>query len=78
MVGNGFVETGQPEAGLQYCNIVLRTSHLIPDLGFPFLAYQGKARALFALHREGEARAALDVALQSARASTIISHWLNC
>jgi tetratricopeptide (TPR) repeat protein len=67
MVGNGFVETGQPEAGLQYCNIILRTSYLIPDLGFPFLAYQGKARALLALHRDTEARAVLDVALRHAR-----------
>src|SRR5262249_14063110 len=32
MVGNGFVETGQPEAGLKYCNIVLKASYLIPDL----------------------------------------------
>ena len=54
MVGNGFVETGQPEAGLQYSDIVLRVSHLVPDLGFPFLAYQGKARALFALNRNAE------------------------
>ncbi len=67
MVGNGFVETGQPEAGLQYCNIVLRTSYLVPDLGFPFLAYQGKARALFALHRDAEAATVLDVALKRAR-----------
>jgi len=67
MVGNGFVETGQPEAGLQYCNIVLRTSYLVADLGFPFLAYQGKARALFALHRDAEAGDVLDVALKHAR-----------
>ena len=67
MVGNGFVETGQPEAGLQYCNIVLKASYLVPDLGFPFLAYQGKARALLALHRTDEANTVLETAINRAR-----------
>ena len=66
MVGNGFVETGQPEAGLRYCDIVLKASRLVPDLGFPFLAYQGKARALFAMHRDDEANSVLDVAIRHA------------
>ncbi len=77
MVGNGFVETGQPEAGLRYCDIVLKASHLVPDLGFPFLAYQGKARALLALHRTDDAKAVLDFALKRAQKRRIISHWLN-
>ena len=67
MVGNGFVETGQPETGLRYCDIVLKASRLVPDLGFPFLAYQGKARALFAMHRDDEANSVLDVAIRRAR-----------
>jgi CHAT domain-containing protein len=67
MVGNGFVETGQAEAGLRYCDIILRASHLVPDLGFPFLAHQGKARALYALHRDAEANSILDNALKRAR-----------
>ncbi len=77
MVGDGFVETGQPEAGLRYCDIVLKASHLVPDLGFPFLAYQGKARALLALHRTDDAKAVLDFALKRAQKRRIISHWLN-
>src|SRR5437660_22206 len=67
MVGNGFVEAGQPEAGLQYCNIALRATYLVPDIGFPFLAYQGKARALLALHRNEESESVLKEALVRAR-----------
>ncbi len=67
MVGNGFVEAGQPEAGLQYCNIALRASHIVPGVGFPFLAYQGKARALLALHLSKETTSVLDEALARAR-----------
>jgi tetratricopeptide (TPR) repeat protein len=67
MVGNGFVEAGQPEAGLQYCNIALRAAYLVPDIGFPFLAYQGKARALIALQRNAEAETVLNEALMHAR-----------
>jgi hypothetical protein len=59
MVGNGFVEAGQPERGLEYCDVALRASYVVPDIGFPFLAYQGKARALLALHRNAEAEAVL-------------------
>jgi CHAT domain-containing protein len=68
MVGNGFVEAGRPETGLQYCDTALKAAFLARDLGFPFLAYQGKARALIALHRDAEAQNLLDKALQRARA----------
>ena len=68
LVGNGFVEAGQPEAGLKYANIVLRLRSFVPDLGFPYLAYQGKARALLALNRTAEAEAALTEAITRARA----------
>lgn len=57
MVCGGFVEAGQPETGLQYCNVALKLSLVVKDIGFPFLAYQGKARALFALRRNEEAEA---------------------
>lgn len=67
MVCGGFVEAGQPEAGLQYCNAALKLAWVVRDIGFPFLAYQGKARALFALHRNAEAEAVLQEALAQAR-----------
>jgi tetratricopeptide (TPR) repeat protein len=59
MVGNGSAETGRAETALQYCNIAIRISGLVRDGGFPFLAYQGKARALIALGRSSEALIAL-------------------
>jgi tetratricopeptide (TPR) repeat protein len=65
--GNGFVEAGRPETALQYCDTALRAAFFIRDLGFPFLAYQGKARALIALHRDAEAQEILDKALRRAR-----------
>jgi CHAT domain-containing protein len=68
MVGNGFVEAGRPETGLEYCDTALKAAFLVGDLGFPFLAYQGKARALLALHRNDEAQEVLDEALRRARA----------
>jgi CHAT domain-containing protein len=37
------------------------------DMGFPFMAYMGKARALVALHRESEARNLLDEAIAQAK-----------
>ena len=67
MVGNGFVEAGQPEAALKYCNMALRSTYVVPGIGFPYLAYQGKARALLALHRDAEAEGVLNEAIARAR-----------
>ena len=68
MVGNGLVEAGQPENGLGYCNGVIRMASLFADAGFPYLAYQGKARALIALQRPREADKVLQTAVIQARA----------
>jgi len=68
IVGNGLVEVGQPEAGLQYCATALKTAATTKDMGFPFMACEGKARALVALHREPEAKQVLELAVKEARA----------
>jgi len=68
VVGNGLVEAGQPENGLAYCNRAIEAASTTPDAGFPFLAYQGKARALIALRRKPEAAAVLQQALTRAHA----------
>lgn len=68
MVGNGLVEAGQPQNGLGYCNAVIKMASLFADAGFPYLAYQGKARALIALQRLGEADQVLQTALTQAHA----------
>ena len=67
IVGNGQVEVGQPEMALGYCDMALKTTATTKDMGFPFWAYMGKARALVALHREPEAKPLLELAIQQAR-----------
>ena len=66
VVGNGLVEAGQPENGLAYCNRAIEIASITPSAGFPFLAYQGKARGLIALGRKPEAAAVLRQALAGA------------
>jgi CHAT domain-containing protein len=68
IVGNGQVELGQPETGLTTCNLALKLAAIISDAGFPFMAYEGKARALIALHRESEAKRVLEKAISQAKA----------
>jgi hypothetical protein len=53
----------------------LRTAFLAKDIGFAFLAYQGKARALIALHRSGEAEAVLNDAILKAREVDNNTSW---
>jgi len=67
IVGNGLVEAGQPEAGIKYCDIAIQTAAQTKDMGFPFMAYEGKARGLLALRRNAEARQALDKAIRQAQ-----------
>jgi CHAT domain-containing protein len=67
MVCNGFAATGRPETGLQYCDRVFKLARFANDMGFPFLAYQGKAAALIALNRNAEAESVLKEALVRAR-----------
>jgi CHAT domain-containing protein len=67
MVGNGAAESGRAETALQYCDIALRISGLVRDGGFPYLAYQGKARALISLGRSSEALIVLNSAIKQAR-----------
>ena len=67
MVGNGFASAGRPESALRYLNAALRVASLTRDEGFPFLAYQGQARAMIALDRHAEAEEILQEALGRAR-----------
>ena len=67
MVGNGAVEAGRPESGLKYCDLALKVALLLKNEGFPYLAYQGKARALDAMGRRDEAADLLNRAISRAR-----------
>lgn len=68
IVGNGFVEAGQPHTGIKYCRIAIKTAYASRDMGFPFMAYEGEARGLIALHREKEAKQVLNEAIRKAQA----------
>jgi CHAT domain-containing protein len=67
MVGNGLVEAGQPQKGIIYCQTAINNAPNIKDLGFPFMAYEGEARGLIALHRYVEAGHVLDEAIEKAQ-----------
>jgi CHAT domain-containing protein len=67
MVGNGLVEAGQPEKGIAYCQTAINNAPNIRDLGFPFMAYEGEARGLIALHQYAAARKLLDDAIEAAQ-----------
>jgi len=67
IVGNGKVEAGQPEEGIKYCQTAIQTAGTIRDMGFPFMAYEGKARGLIALQQSAEAKQVLDEAIGRAQ-----------
>ena len=63
-VGNGLVEMGRAGEALDYCNAALHISSMVKDIGFPYLAYGCKARALALLGRSEEARKLLEQTLK--------------
>lgn len=72
VIGNGMVETGNPEAGIKYCDTAIKMAAGIKDMGFPFMAYQGKARALVAMHHPDEARQMLNEAIRQSQAQNAL------
>ena len=72
-MGNGQVEAGQLEAGIKYCETAIQTAGALKDMGFPFMAYEGKARGLIALHQNAEAKQVLDEAIQQAQAQNALA-----
>ena len=73
IVGNGKVEAGEPEAGIKYCKTAIQTAGTVKDMGFPFMAYEGKARGLIALHQNAEAKQVLDEAIRQAQAQSALA-----
>jgi tetratricopeptide (TPR) repeat protein len=66
-VGNGFAEMGRAGEALEYCNAALHIAGVVKDIGFPFLAYGCKGRALALLGRVEDARAVLAQTLDKTR-----------
>lgn len=65
--GNGLVEMGRADEGLQYCNAALHLSGMVKDMGFLYPAYGCKARALGLLGRSVEALKLLAQTLDETR-----------
>ena len=66
-VGNGFAEMGRAGEALEYCNTALHIAGVVKDIGFPFLAYGCKGRALGLLGRVDDARGVLAQTLDKTR-----------
>jgi CHAT domain-containing protein/tetratricopeptide (TPR) repeat protein len=67
VLGEGFAEFGHYTDALEFFNSALQLAARAADIGFPFTAYLGKARALIALGREQEGERILRTALDDAR-----------
>jgi CHAT domain-containing protein len=67
IIGQGFVEMGRAEEGLQYLDRALDVAAKHPEVSSPVLAQTGRATALVRLNRRSEAEAALNQILERAR-----------
>ena len=67
IIGHGLNELKRYDEAVAFFDRALRRAGSIKDLGFPFMAYEGKANALAGLNRGSEARQLLTQALAEAR-----------
>jgi tetratricopeptide (TPR) repeat protein len=67
MFGNALNELKRPEEASEYFNRALVLANHTPDIGFPFMAYEGKAQALVALNKSSQAELLLKDALGKAK-----------
>ncbi len=71
IIGQGFVETGRAQEGLEYLDRALGLATKSPEISFPMLAHTGRATALVRLNRRSEAERELnrilEVAIQTHR-----------
>lgn len=74
LLGRGFEEVNRHAEALRFFERAIKLSEADPDCGFPFMGYEGKARALVSLGRTEEAKAVLDSALTKARSQEKRGH----
>jgi len=74
MVGNGFIEMKRYGEALAFYKRAINLTNTTPDLGFPFMAFEGKSQALVGQGKPGEARAVLDEALAVATKNEKLGH----
>jgi CHAT domain-containing protein len=74
LIGRGFEEVNRHTEALRFFERAIKLADADRDSGLPFMAYEGKARALVALGKPGEAKAVLDDALGKARSQQKRGH----
>ncbi len=74
LLGRGFEEDNRHAEALKFFERAIKLAEADPDCGFPFMGYEGKARALVSLGRTEEAKAVLESALTKARSQEKRGH----
>ena len=74
LIGRGFEEVNRHTEALRFFERAIKLADAEKDSGLPFMAYEGKARALVALGKPQDAKAVLDDALSKARSQQKRGH----
>jgi CHAT domain-containing protein len=74
LIGRGFEEVNRHTEALRFFERAIRLADAEKDCGLPFMAYEGKARALVALGKPDEAKRVLEDALGKARSQQKRGH----
>jgi CHAT domain-containing protein len=74
LIGRGFEEVNRHTEALRFFERAIKLADAEKDSGLPFMAYEGKARALVALGRPLEAKAVLNDALGKAQSQQKRGH----
>ncbi len=74
MLGNGYNEVRRYSEALRFFDRAIKLARASSDIGFPFMAYEGRSEALLALGRPGEAKETLEQALITAKLRQNMGH----
>jgi len=74
LIGRGFDEVNRHSEALRFFERAIKLADAEKDSGLPYMAYEGKARALVAIGKPEEAKAVLDDALGKARSQQKRGH----
>src|SRR6202166_49241 len=74
LICRGFEEGNRHSEALRFFERAIKLAHAEKDSGLPYMAYEGKARALVAIGKPNEAKALLDEALAKARSQQKRGH----
>ena len=74
LLGRGFLEVNRRAEALRFFNRAIKLADAEKDCGLPFMAYEGKAKALAGMGKADDARRVLDDALTKARSQEKRGH----